>query len=140
MSLAGRPDWVKERVVDEDAERRQIEQRNERPNKGFSRREKRQTAERPVERAVTTRPVRGTRKKEKKERPIEVGSVSLGEVEVVVDSDKAIMVVGGETEGENWIPRSVILDGDPGVLSRDAKVGDIAELWVPSWLADKIPW
>lgn len=68
-------------------------------------------------------------------------SVSLGEVEVIRATDKGIQVVGGDTTGENWLPRSYILDPDKeGGLDRDAEAGDRGEIWLPSWLANKVPW
>ena len=70
-------------------------------------------------------------------RPLEVGATSLGTVTVTVARPLAILIEGGETVGQNWIPRSQILDG---ALNRRAREGDRGELWVPSWLADKIPW
>ena len=60
-------------------------------------------------------------------------------------TDKAVMVEGGDTIGQNWIPRSQMLDGtsEPTKhpqVERDGDVGDEGEVWVPQWLADKIPW
>jgi hypothetical protein len=70
-------------------------------------------------------------------RPLGMDCSSLGNVTVVAHNDKAIMVVGGDTAGETWIPRSQILDGP---LDRRAKKGDVGEIWLPQWLADKVPW
>ena len=78
---------------------------------------------------------------ERKPRPVDLNSVCLGEVEVIRHTDKGLQVVGGDTYGENWIPRSYVLDRDkPGDLDRDATTGDVGEIWLPQWLADKIPW
>lgn len=78
---------------------------------------------------------------DRKARPLDLSSVSLGVVQVIWHVEKAIRIMGGETIGEHWVPRSVIYDGEtPGCLDRDATTGDSGELWVPQWLADKIPW
>ncbi len=85
-------------------------------------------------------PYRPKRRHEKL-RPVSLDSKCLGLVTVIRATDKGIQVVGGDTTGENWVPRSYILDGSrPGDLDRDADVGDEGELWLPQWLADKIPW
>jgi len=80
---------------------------------------------------------KGTRKP----RPLDLGSVCLGVVHVTRVTDKGLMVSGGDTAGDNWVPRSYVLDGEnPGDIDRDSEVGDRGELWLPSWLTDKIPW
>lgn len=86
-------------------------------------------------------PYRPKQQRHEKPRPVGLDSTCLGLVTVLRATDKGIQVTGGDTTGENWLPRSYILDGSrPGDLDRDADVGDEGELWLPQWLADKIPW
>lgn len=73
-------------------------------------------------------------------RLVGVGDISQGVVRVLRTTEKAILITGGDTTGENWIPRKEILNGVKGCLRRDAKTGDEGELWLPSWLSDRIPW
>lgn len=67
-------------------------------------------------------------------------AVSLGVVTVVIASDKALMITGGDTEGQNWIPRSQIFKKLSTLDRCTADVGEVGEVWVPQWLADKVPW
>jgi hypothetical protein len=141
--MIARPSWVKERVLD-DSEAVETRPTRSAPKPAAPARKpaptKRSRPAAPV--AASPLPRKKTSaKKERKPRPIREGSVSLGEVEVIRATDMGIQVVGGDTSGENWLPRSYILDpeGDKG-LDRDAEVGDRGEVWLPGWLADRVPW
>ena len=68
-------------------------------------------------------------------------SVSLGDVEVIAVTDRALLVrgdFGGDEDGE-WIPKSQIAK-DGGDLDENALVGEEGELAVTSWLAGKRGW
>lgn len=84
------------------------------------------------------KPSRPRPRQRPKDRPLDVGATSLGVITVVMARPMALLIEGGETMGQHWIPRSQILDGED--LDRHAEEGQTGELWVPSWLADKIPW
>lgn len=141
--MIARPSWVKERVLD-DSEAVETRPKRSVPKPAAPARKlaqpKRPRPAAPVS-ALPQARKKAFAKKERKPRPIREGSVSLGEVEVIRATDMGIQVVGGDTTGENWLPRSYILDpeNDKG-LDRDAKVGDRGEVWLPGWLADRVPW
>lgn len=141
--MIARPSWVKERVLDE-SEAEESRPKRYAPKPAVPARKPAQPKRpRPVAPVAASPQPRKkvSAKKERKPRPIREGSVSLGEVEVIRATDMGIQVVGGDATGENWLPRSYILDPeDDKGLDRDAEVGDRGEVWLPSWLADRVPW
>ena len=137
-------------------DRRQDTELPSRAPSGYTRKDARNKPTTPATTPATARPARparppgqapaktrpaprrtSPRRTHREARPLEVGATSLGKVTVLMARPMAIMIQGGDTMGQHWIPRSQILDGP---LDRNAQEGDHDELWVPSWLADKIPW